>query len=476
MLAHDEEPPIRGPGLRAVAITALVLAGLWTIDIVLLRTRLLAPLEGAPALVPLYAFWSPLARPPALVFAALAVALVLGSRRLADPVRTGRCAFVAVLFVAALVLPFALFLVRKNPGDLGREFVFYQNDEFYFDARRILELGDFLRYYVELMPQLSLHGQHFPPGHATLLYLVSRVFGDGTLPAGITCLVSFALAVVFAYLALLWLTGEPEDARPSSTGRDSFAGGASRARQGAVILLAAPSMLDFACTSMDAVFLLFATGAWWIGLAAFGPNGRARHAIATGAALFVATCFSFSALPVGLALGLYGVFAGRAKVRRMLGRLAWIGASYAACALLVDLATGFSISACFSAAASGARELMDRAAGRTVSQLWPEMCFGNALAFLLGAGLALVPAAATGVASMRRASHPWSLAVLVTLFVMSVGGIYFLETERIWLFALPWLAAVAVLPRAFTPSTLRLLLAAGLAQALVMEVLLVTLW
>ena len=98
------------------------------------------------------------------------------------------------------------------------------------------------------------------------------------------------------------------------------------------------------------------------------------------------------------------------------------------------------------------------------------------LAFALGAGLALVTAAGASLVSPRRARHPWSLAVLIALTVMSCAGIYFLETERIWLFALPWLAAVAVSERAFAPATFRLLLAVGLAQALAMEVLLFTLW
>lgn len=471
-----EEPEPRRPGAILVALVGLALAGLWAFDAGLVRTRLLASWKDETALVPLYAFWAPLLRPQVLVFVAAAVAFVAWTRRACDPERTTRGAYMVALLAASVALPFALFLVRHDPSELGREFVYYQNDEFYFDARRIIGLGDFLEHYVELMPRLSLHGQHFPPGHATLLHLVSRIFGEGTLPAGLVCLCASALAIVFAYLALERLTGEAGDGRHSSESSGRATPNASPARQGTLLLLAAPSMLDFACTSMDAVFLLCATMAWWLGLAAFGPNGRARHAVATGVGLFVATFFSFSALPVGLALGVYGSIAGRADARRTLARLAWVGASYLGCAILLDLSTGFSISDCLSAARSGAHELMDRAAGRAVSQMWLELSFGNALAFALGTGLALVPAAAASLVSMRRVPHPWSLAALLALSVMSCAGIYFLETERIWLFALPWLAAIAVAERPLAPATLRLLLALGLAQALAMEVLLFTLW
>ena len=59
---------------------------------------------------------------------------------------------------------------------------------------------------------------------------------------------------------------------------------------------------------------------------------------------------------------------------------------------------------------------------------------------------------------------------------MSCGGLYFLETERIWIFALPWLAAIAVSAGPLEARSLRVLLGAGLAQALLQETLLFTLW
>ena len=51
-----------------------------------------------------------------------------------------------------------------------------------------------------------------------------------------------------------------------------------------------------------------------------------------------------------------------------------------------------------------------------------------------------------------------------------------METERVWLFVLPWIALAAVTAGAFEARSLRLLLFAGLAQALAMEIGLFTLW
>ena len=96
-----------------------------------------------------------------------------------------------------------------------------------------------------------------------------------------------------------------------------------------------------------------------------------------------------------------------------------------------------------------------------------------AAAFLIGSGVGIVAAACAGWTILR---NPWSTAFAATLLVMVVGGIYFMETERIWLFAIPWLVAIALSRGAFAISSLRLLLAASLAQALAMELLLFTLW
>jgi hypothetical protein len=360
-------------------------------------------------------------------------------------------------------LPLALYLVRSEPSRLGSEFVYYEGDEFYFDARRILDWEGFLRNYVAIMPRISLHGQHFPPGHALLLFAVGRAFGPGALPAGITCLVAFAIAIQLAYGALSRVA--PEGA----------------ARQGVLLLLAAPSMLDFACTSMDAVFLCLATGAWWLSLVAFGnewtsERNRVLASIAAGVALFAGTFFSFSIVPVGLAVAVYALVKHRARPRNAIVALACAGAGYVAAAVALQAATGFSILDCLETARANAKALMTHAIGADPSTLWPDLSFGNPLAFSIGAGVALVTAAFASARSQRRSPHAWTIAAVLTLAVMSFGGIYFLETERIWMFAIPWLAAIAISAGPLSTHSLRALLAAGLAQALAMEALLFTLW
>jgi hypothetical protein len=397
-------------------------------------------------------------RPQVLEFVAVAIAVVLASRRLCDPGRTGRGTFAVALAAAGVLLPLSLFAVRPLPTQLGGQFNVYQNNEFIHDARKIDSVHDFLAGYVERMPQLSTHGRHFPPGHAVFLKLVALLFGPGTRPAGIAVLVGFAGAVLLAWLAI------ERVASPSA------------ARQGAFLLLASPSALDFACTSMDAVFLLVATLAWWLSLRAFSPEGNRLRSLVAGASLLLATFFSFSALPVVLAVVLFALWSGRRAVRSTLSKLACAAAGFLAAGAILWAATGFSILACFEVARGFARALMKDNLGTDPGALRLQFVYGNVAAFLLGSGLALVPALVVRLRSRSRGADAWTPAAIVALFVMSVGGIYFMETERIWLFAMPWLAAAAVGGGTFSTSSLRVLLAAGMLQALVMEVLLLTLW
>lgn len=452
-----ERDPVRVSWIH-LTLVAAVLAATFAVVHRGLRGRVLATWQGEPAFAPFYAFVEPLLRPQALLFAAIATALALAAPHLVDPTRTSRRAFGSILAAAAILLPLALFLVRAPLGDLGAQFDIYRDEEFLHDARRIGDLGSFLDGYVQLMPTLSLHGQHFPPGHAVLLHLAARVLGPGTFAAGLVVLVFAAAGVLLAWKAFEELA---ED---------------RAARQGVLLLLAAPALLDFGCTSMDAVFLFFATLAWLCALRAIRGEGGPAKAWISGAALAFAACFSFSALPLGLAILLFAALRGRSAWRRTASILLHVLAGTTASVLLLFIVTGFPIWSCFLRARELNAELMRRAAGDDPASLWALFSLGNATAFLSGAGVGLVAAALAGARRARSAREPVSLASLLALLAMSLGGIYFLETERIWLFALPWLAASAVSTGPFEIRSLRVLLAVGFAQALLLEATLFTLW
>jgi hypothetical protein len=451
---------------RALLAAAIVLAMLWILELGVLRSGLLTSFRDQPPIAPLYAFWMPRLRPEALAFVLLAAALVALAPRLADAGRTPRAGFAAALLLLSALLPLTLFAVREPLSELGTNFAIYRNEEFFDDARRVASFEDaagrgagaFLRQYVEAMPRLSLHGQHFPPGHALWLHAVGELAGPSLFAAGASVLAAFALALGAAWRALATLHGE------------------GAARVGALLCLAAPSLLDFACTSMDAVFLLWASLAWWGALRAFRPDGRAGHALLAGALLLVATCFSFAALPVGLAVLLHALWSGRAEPRTAAVRLALVGASYAGCAVALRAGTGFALWECLVEGRAHGLALMHEIVRGSPASRWALFSYGNLAAFAIGSGVALVAAAGLRLARGGLAADRWTPPALATLAILCAGGLFYLETERIWIFAMPWLAAIGASGMRPAAASLRLLLGAGLAQALVLEALLFTLW
>lgn len=453
-----------------VAAVALV-AGLLALDRFVLHTQVLTSFRSLPAQSPLYAFWMPVLKPAALVFVALALIAISLAPAWCDPSRTTRLRFLATFVAASALLPLALFAVREDPRALGENLNLYRNEEFVHDAQKIPLMRDaqgrtgvpvFLEHYVEAMPQLSLHGQHFPPGHALWAYAVQRVCGPSAAAQALAVLGAFVLAATVCFFALRVLLDE------------------AAARQAALLCLCAPSMLDFACTSMDAVFLLWASLAWLAGVRALRAGASIALALATGALLGVAALASFAALFVGLALLVFALESARRRCtpwKPTLRALVSIGAGFALFLLLIWFATGFAWWDCVSHARASGLALMTRILHGPPSARWLELSLGNLGAFVLGSGLALVAAlcAARAPAGESRASA-WRTSSLVLLVVMSFGGLFFMETERIWLFALPWIAAAALTGSPLCPRALRTLLALALLQALSMEIALFTLW
>jgi hypothetical protein len=462
-----EPTPVAIP-LPALAASALVLAGVFALDSFVLRTPVLTPFVAGgvrlPAATPLYAFWLPALRPAALLFVACAGALVWLGPRLCDPQRTRNGVFALALASAAWILPLTLFLVRQPLHELGALLTLYPDEEVVYDALRIHAYLPFLEHYVEGMPGLSLHGKHFPPGHASVAYGVLQIFGAGTRPLALVILAAFAAALLANQRALAAIAGE------------------RAARGGALLLLACPSLLDFACTSFDALFLLWAALAFWSGaqlarcVGTASPVRLAGLACATGAALFAASFASFSALPLGLAIGLQLALAGRRSPARAGAALAGIAAAYLGLGILLFAATGFSLLECLQQAIRLNEAFIYQVLGRDPAELRAHLAFGNGTAFGIGSGVALCATVGFRLAQGRSGLSAWSAAAGLTLAVMILGGIYFMETERIWLFAMPWLAAAAVATGPLGGGSLRMLMLAGLLQSLAMESLLLTLW
>lgn len=476
MHTHAVQPrvPSRLPAWCFLA-ALLLLAGLVVVDRFVLRSALLTPFRGTPAASPLYAFWNPIVRPEALVFVLGAALVAVLAPRLAEPERASRTRFLAALAACAVLLPLALFLVRQDLGELGSQFTIYRDEEFWFDALRIPLMSDaqgrsgvpvFLAHYVEVMPRLSLHGQHFPPGHALFLRAVASASGDSLQAAGAAVLAAAALGVIAAYGALRELLDE------------------RAARQGALFLVALPPYLDFACTSMDAVFFLGSSLALWAALRALRADAWLVSALVAGLAFALAALASFAVLPLGLVVALYAVVLVVRKERApapVARALLGLAVGFVAGLGLVWLATGFAWWTCLLHARESGLALMTRVLKGPPSSRWLELSFGNAAAFAVGVGVA---AAALGLARLvpparrvpGRAYESWTIAVGLAFLALAFGGLFFLETERIWLFLLPPFVGAALPREGVSRGGLALLLGTSFLHALLLEVLLFTLW
>jgi len=133
----------------------------------------------------------------------------------------------------------------------------------------------------------------------------------------------------------------------------------------------------------------------------------------------------------------YGIACWGRLRAKALRQLAVVAASFVAGGALVYAATGFSLRECFAVARFQNVALMTRVIGRDPAALYGRIAFGNLAAFAIGAGLGLVSALALRLRASGSKLDPWTAATAATLAVMTFGGFYTMETERIWLYALP---------------------------------------
>ena len=211
----------------------------------------------------------------------------------------------------------------------------------------------------------------------------------------------------------------------------------------------APSMLHFGATSADAVFLTLGL------LAAIGLIKRP----VLGAVVFaVVTLFAWSLLAVAAWAAILVLLRDGFRPAVKLALLT--GAAFVLFHGALALATGWDPIGTLHATEQVYRVGI---ASRRPYGYW---LFGSPVAFLLILGAPIAWLAA------RRLPHPEATAIFTVLAVAAIGGFTKAETERIYLFLVPFVCLAAA-PLVKRPT----LIAAALAiQAVVYELLFDTLW
>lgn len=354
------------------------------------------PLTGR---VDLHLTWASL---PALALAVAAVAL--------GPRLARRLAWSRLLLAAAggaLAWAVLLALTRGTDGLLGPV---RSPLDYLHDVPLVVSPGAFLGSFVDRIGEYATHVRGHPPGMLLFLWSMDRIGLGGAGPAATLQVAGGAAAVPAALVALRELAGE------------------DRSRRAAPFLVLLPAAI-WVATSADAFFAGVGASGIALVVLATGRAGRRSDALALAGGLLLGAAMVLS---YGLVL-LWSVPLAVCLVRRRIRPLA------------IAVAGGLAVLAAF--ALAGFWWLDGLAATREQYRLGASRMrpYGYFLvANLAGFGLALGPAVAAGIATLRhRGTCVLVGSALVAVLLADLSGLSRGEVERIWLPFVPWVAVAA---------------------------------
>ncbi|HWK26275.1 MAG TPA: hypothetical protein VNS09_06930 [Solirubrobacter sp.] len=334
----------------------------------------------------------------------------------------------AALFAGTLVLRVALAVARGGPERLDHAFAGGEGKNEYLPSLPAFEYGTrfVLDRFAQLVPSLPVHSAGHPPG----LLLTMHVLGLDTAPKlAAFCIVAGAFSAPLTY-ALAQRTIP------------------AHARTAGILAALSPALLHYGATSADAVYLTLGL------LVALGLLSRRPWLGALAAA--VASLFAWSLLAVPAWAALYVL--KRDGLRPALKLAALTGVTLVAFHAAFALATGFDPLGTLHATS---RVYALGIASRRPYAYW---LFGSPAAFLIIAGVPIAWLA------LQRLNTPEGAAIAAVIAASALLGFTKAETERIWLFLVPYLILAAA-PQAKRPH-----LYALAAQAVAYELLFDTLW
>jgi hypothetical protein len=390
-----------------------------------LRLGAVRPGQKVYRVVPLYIYWRPRLKTGVLIAMTVLGAFIWWLRRAISH------RFIAALLVWHLAIASSVALIDGGPHKLSEPYRVHHRSDYIGAVARIASPGEFLRDYPRLMPQLPLHCRHHPPGGPLLLWAIAQVFGSGAGAASVATILVSALAAPAVYL----LARDVLDEAP--------------ARLAAGLFVLAPNVVCYSATCMDAVFMVPLV--WSFFFLWHGRRGRPLvYGAAAGLTGSVASMMTFSTSFVALWSIVLLALTAAFDRRRLRGTCLTLLAALITTALFYALLyawSSYDALAVLRQAFAGQAEVMK---GRGHSSLRQTMHFTitNLVAFLFCSGLPTVVLwicqtareCVTATASDAR----WLLmSFAVTLLCVDLAPLYTLETERIWIFLVGFLAIAA---------------------------------
>lgn len=384
----------------------------------------------------------------------------------------------AILFLilaVGLAFCFDIFLASTDKGFLHaipHPYIYYTPYEYYSDIPKIKGIRSFLRDYASMMPNLSLHANTHPPGGDIFLYLVERIFGKGAFRASLISIFVSNLSIIPFYLiARLFLNP-------------------SLSRLSAILWIFTPNIAIYSATCMDGVFTFFLLWPFYFFIKFTIENKNLfLLSIINGIALSLAMFMNFSTAFHGLFfIILTGLFFYR-KVhnsKRVLLFLIISGLVFGIFYIMLFYSTGYNIFACLDQArekdlinyGSPFRDWKIYTLSRTVNFVGFFAFSGFATIWLWFKYLFKKGLKEKGNIILKYCVY----AFIITLLEMNLGGLYFFETARIWMFLSPFiiLPVIELIDYFFKTYQKPLfdiqLLSLTFIQTLIVEIIFYTLW
>lgn len=439
-----------------------------------LRLGAVRPGNTVYRVVPLYIHARPRLKTGVLVATATLAAFICWVRRTlaaaetpsaAPASRPGPRAAVATTFAAwQIAIAASVALIDGGLATLWKPYQEYHRSDYIGAVERIESPRTFLADYPRLMPELPLHCRSHPPGGPLLLWLVAQLFGPGPIAASLATIFLASLAVPAVYLLAAEVLPE------------------AAARLAAALFALAPNVVCYSATCMDAVFMVPLVWSFF-----FLFRGRRAsplaNGIAGGLATSLAALMTFSASFVALWAAVLLVLTGlldRARLRNVASTLAAAAATAALFYGLLYALSGYEPLAVLRQAFAGQDEVM-KGRGHSSPRQSAHFAIANMAAFLFCSGLPIVwlwlRQTAREFRGATSSAARWLLLSFgLTLLLIDLAPLYTLETERIWIFLVGFLAIGAAARLAQTerlaasPLVLATL-AIEAAQTVLMEVL-----
>jgi hypothetical protein len=332
-------------------------------------------------------------------------------------------------FQLALIVLFAL----CEPWPMRMSLKISGYSEFKKDIPAFTDVRDVLRNYVERMPKLEWYGQHYPPGNLILL-MIEKHLGIPGMTKAIVCL--FTIATVFP----LWHLAKALELDDVAT-------------SAALLLFAATTgVLVFPTINTTSLVLFPGTVCLWTLVRAL-RTGSIPHAVVCGLSFAFYLFFSFSASILGVLMALttvLGLFFGAFGIRNVVLTAAVAGGCVLVPIGLLYAASRFNLIACFIAAVHG-HQAQQGNEGFDDIKRWLLRSTGNVVAYtmsivplmVLAAGAVRHPPAKAPADGGLNAARALFIALPVTVAVAGFSGLFYVETERIWIFLTPVFALAA---------------------------------